>query len=239
MDYWGLKEKKGIVLDFDGTICHLFSGFDLQSTIHYLKIKLDPLGVSFDNNYDAFDVFDVIRNQLVDSKQLESAFIVADEVLRQAEMNAIETCTIIDHSAEFISILLHEGYKVGISTNNSSECVLKLICNHMLKNPTINKVSNNLVSAFKSIPVCGRVGTHPELMKPNPWSLLQVADEMDLSIKDICFIGDSLRDYEASVAADCQFIAFGPTARKKERFKTKMEERLIISDFEDLIAIVS
>ena len=43
MDYWGLKEKKGIVLDFDGTICHLFSGFDLQSTINYLKIKLDPL----------------------------------------------------------------------------------------------------------------------------------------------------------------------------------------------------
>jgi phosphoglycolate phosphatase-like HAD superfamily hydrolase len=235
MDHWGLKEKRGIVLDFDGTICHLFHGFDLLKTTDCLKMQLDPLGIIFDSSCDAFDVFEVIRNQLADSKQIQNAFKVADGIIKQAEIDAVETCTMIDYCAEFISISLKKGYKIGISTNNSRECVSKFICNQMVKSSTNNDTSNDLVYALESIPIYGRDGTHPELMKPNPWSVLNVVNEMNLSIKDVIFIGDSLRDYDASVAADCQFIAFGSTPKKKERFKTRIKEQLITASYKDLI----
>ena len=97
MDYWGLKEKKGIILDFDGTMCRLFYGFDLRDTILCLKDKMETFGVSFSSDHDAFDVFDVIQSQLDDRVRMSEAFQSADEILKRAEMSALETCLVIDH----------------------------------------------------------------------------------------------------------------------------------------------
>ncbi len=237
MDYWGLKEKKGIILDFDGTMCRLFYGFDLRDTILCLKDKMETFGVSFSSDHDAFDVFDVIQSQLDDRVRMSEAFQSADEILKRAEMSALETCLVIDHCIEFITTSLEKGYKIGISTNNSEECVSRFLSDQITSFTADKENRFDTFAILKEIPICGRLGLHPDWMKPNPWSLFQAAEEMEIAPGDLCFIGDTLRDYDASVAADIRFIPFAPTEKKRNRFKTRIRELDIVSSYRDLLKL--
>ena len=63
------------------------------------------------------------------------------------------------------------------------------------------------------------------------------AEEMEIAPGDLCFIGDTLRDYDASVAADIRFIPFAPTEKKRNRFKTRIRELDIVSSYRDLLKL--
>lgn len=58
-----------------------------------------------------------------------------------------------------ISFLIKTGFPIGIATNNSVQYVATFM-------------QKNFQSA--SIPIVGRVGFKPELMKQNAWSVLEM-----------------------------------------------------------------
>ena len=85
------------------------------------------------------------------------------------------------------------------------------------------------------IPVVGRVGDKPELMKPNAWSLLEVISKLNCCSDDVIFIGDTQRDYLCAKNVGCKFIGLAPTERKKQKLLNVISESDIVSDYYELV----
>ena len=219
-----IKPWTGIVLDFDGTMNFLFRNYDLSETIKTLNTKLQFWDVDFKTNSDAFDVFQIISKQLSqNSKARIQAYTCADTILANAEMMAVETCAIVPGFSETIRLIHEKGYKIGVSTNNSERCVRRFL--------------HRIIPEFEfEISVAGRIGNHPEWMKPNMWSIKNVAAQIGTTTKELLFVGDSASDYIASKNAMCDFVGMAATPSKKEKLLNILPEQQIVSDFYELLS---
>ena len=139
-------------------------------------------------------------------------------VLVSAEIEAVKSCELVNGVNEVIPSLKRAGYRLGVATNNSCECVSEFL---------------NLYCGVE-IPIVGRVGSSPKLMKPNPWSLVKVLQKMDCRIESALFFGDTQRDYECAINAGCKFIGVAPTERKLKRLQLIEPKIEIVSDFYEL-----
>lgn len=215
MDY------NGLVFDFDGTMCRLFKNYNLKQVVEELHDRMKRFGYDFPLDRDAFDIFEFINSQKILNKwQKVRLYEEMNGVLVSAEMEAVKSCELVNGVSEVIPSLKKSGYKVGVATNNSSECVsifLNLYC-----------------SSDVEIPIVGRVGSNPELMKPQKWSLVEVLKKMNCDIENALFFGDTQRDYECAMNAGCKFIGIAPTAKKMQRLRNIKPEIDIISDFYEL-----
>lgn len=208
-----------IVFDFDGTICHLFRKYNLKNTSVVLQETMRRYGITFSSERDAFDVFDVISAQIPEPETRRTALQMADSILSAAEDEALKICEPVNGVKEiFPQLLQNKNYSVGIATNNSERCVkafLHTICQ-------------------TDISVAGRKAQMPELMKPSPWSVLEVATKMCSDVKNIIFVGDSSNDYACARSAGCTFWGMASTAQKKERLLKFIPSDMIVSDFYEL-----
>lgn len=220
MDSQKLREY-AYIFDFDGTMCRLFSNYDLTKTAELLHIEMDTYGILFDSSCDTFDVFDTIVAQTKDGDLVRTkAFFAANSILTQAECDAVSTGEIVPGVNAVLPFLVSNGYKVGIATNNSAECVEKFMDIYM---PNID------------IPIIGRVGQSPELMKPNPWSVNTVSEELGVPTEKVIFIGDTKRDFDCSKNVNCHFIGMAPTKIKQEKLLRILPEKEIVRDFYELL----
>lgn len=215
-----LKSKKALVFDFDGTMCQLFVNYKLNDVIEKLHLEMKKYSINFSGKKDSFDVFEVINEQVTDDKIRSRALIEANMILTNAECEAVRSGKPVSGVERVIPLLFNSGLSIGISTNNSSDCVEEFIRD---KCQQIN------------IPIVGRVGERPELMKPNPWSLLRVIEEMKCKPENVIFVGDTERDYDAAINAGCIFIGMTPTERKKQRLIKVVDEKSIVTNFDELI----
>lgn len=213
-----------IVFDFDGTIAHLFKNYSLKSTVKLLQEKLKFFNIHFSLEQDAFEVFKVIELQTQkDFDKRLKAFLAVERILSDAELQAVETCELVDGVTEIIPKLMNQKYKIGIASNNSEESIKRFLERH-LPNTTI--------------PIIGRVKGKPYLMKPDPWSLNEMSSVLDCPVNKIIFVGDTYSDYLTSLNASCEFIAMATNESKKERLKSTASEHMTVSDFyefEDLL----
>lgn len=214
MDY------SGLVFDFDGTMCRLFKNYDLNSVVIELHNRLKGYGFAFPLDKDAFEVFEYINNlENLSAGQKTELYTEMNEVLTSAEIEAVSGCELVNGVREVLPLLKQSGYKLGIATNNSRECVsqfLKTYCGGL------------------NIPIVGRIGSNPELMKPNKWSLIEVIKKMNCSNENTLFFGDTLRDYECSLNAHCSFVGVAPTEKKLKRLQLIKPQIEIVSDFYEL-----
>lgn len=206
-----------MVFDFDGTMCRLFKNFDLKSTVSEIRRRMGVYGFDFPSNKDAFEIFDFIssRNSLSEERKKE-LYVEMNAVLTAAELEGVKSCEPVSGVGEVLPYLKQAGYKVGVATNNSPECVkefLKIYCGGL------------------DIPIVGRVGSQPQLMKPNKWSLTEVLKIMDCEVGDAVFFGDTQRDYECSLNAACKFVGIAPTEKKLQRLSAAAPEIDIFTDF--------
>ncbi len=210
----------GLVFDFDGTMCRLFKLYDLSSVVIELHNRMQGYGFDFPIDKDAFEIFEFINEQSnLSAKEKTKLHIEMDSILTAAEIEAVKNCELVNGVSEVLPLLKKTGYILGVATNNSHACVLeflKLYCNGL------------------DLPIVGRVGSNPELMKPNKWSLIEVLKKMNCDIKNAIFFGDTKRDYECSLCANCKFIGVAPTQKKRERLQLIKPKIEIVTDFYEL-----
>lgn len=222
MHHRRLKNRSGVILDFDGTMGFLFRDYDLSKTAGLMRDAMKKYGVKFDIGLDVFDVFGEISSQLPNDREKRiSAYTAADEILTDAESEAVETCEPINGVAEALHSLNDNGYKIGISTNNSAECVNKFL---------------QRISFYADIPIVGRNGKNPELMKPDPWSVTEAAKLMNVPLEKLIFVGDTERDYLTSVNAGCGFIGLAATEKKMSRLLKIIDKEHIAADYHELLS---
>ncbi|MEY8428681.1 HAD-IA family hydrolase [Lachnospiraceae bacterium 46-15] len=219
MDY-GKLTKKAVVLDFDGTICHLFGHYDLKAVNLELQRSLLMCGVNFEGYEDCFDAFKCINNQQLDANVMEKALITANRIIEKAECEAVNTSTEILGLTEFMEYCMEQGVRLGIASNNSPGCI------HLyLKKKSLDK----------RIPVWGRDIHNLSHLKPDPWSLNKVVEEINISKEQVLFVGDNPTDYECSLAAEVDFIAIASTEKKKKRFEKLESGCLLINNYFELL----
>ena len=85
-----------------------------------------------------------------------------------------------------------------------------------------------------AIPVVGRVGTDPSLLKPSIWSLTEVLKKMGSNLSVTVFIGDTKRDYDTAINAGCSFIGMAPTKTKYQRLAEILSCSDIVTDYYEL-----
>lgn len=213
-------DRIGLVFDFDGTMCRLFRNYDLNRTKAELHDRMYQHGYDFPLDNDPFDVFQLIGNRTdLYTEQKTELFEEMNAVLVSAELEAVQNCELVNGVTEMLPYFQAVGYQIGVATNNSPECVSEFL---------------DLYCGGLTIPIVGRVGSRPELMKPNGWSLIEVLKKMDCVVDNTLFFGDTQRDYECARNVGCRFIGVAPTEQKLKRLQHIKPEIEIVSDFFEL-----
>ncbi|TDU78136.1 HAD-IA family hydrolase [Streptomyces sp. KS 21] len=91
--------------------------------------------------------------------------------------------------------------RVAVVSDNSAECVHEYLAVHGI---------GGTVDA-----VVGRPVLRPDLMKPDPYPLLAVAETLGIEPAALVLIGDSTTDVEAARAAGVRSIGFANKPRKR------------------------
>lgn len=218
------KRIKGLVLDFDGTMCLLFQNFSLSQVSKTLSYAMKKYNIDFPEKEDAFNVFEHIQLQTQPSSKRLRALICADSILSKAELDAIDSCVPVAFLNECLSFCNNHNIPIGIATNNSASCVKKFM----------EKYCNNTF-----IHVVGRIAEEPSKMKPNPWSISEVSRNIRIPPNELLLVGDSKRDYYASQKIGCYFLGMAPTEKKYNRLCRLIPQKDIISNFKELVPILS
>lgn len=220
MDYREVK-KMTVILDFDGTICRLFEGYELRKVSCKLREEMRLMDIDFSEDNDCFEIFGAITQQTQEKSGLrEQAYLKAHKIIMEAECEAVDTGVDVIGVIEFINVLLQNEIRIGIATNNSEECVRKY-----LKNKGVSKM----------IPIVGRQALHPEYMKPNSWSLTSVLEKTCSNYDETLFIGDSLNDYFCSQNCAVKFVGMASTDKKKKRLQSIEGNIEIVENYYDIV----
>ncbi|MBN1684555.1 MAG: D-glycero-beta-D-manno-heptose 1,7-bisphosphate 7-phosphatase [Gammaproteobacteria bacterium] len=142
----------------------------------------------------------------------------------------------IPGSLEAINKLCQNGYTVTVATNQSG------IGRGIFDRATLEAIHQKMLSKVKDSG--GRIDhiyfcphspeEHCECRKPKPGLLHQIAQDYPIKISEIYFIGDALSDYQASIAAGCQF-GLVLTGKGKQTQEVLMTEN--IPTFKNLLDV--
>lgn len=220
MDSFKLKLNDIIVLDFDGTMCRLFHNYDLKETVKTLKRAMQDFDIVFDLSKGAYDIFkEIVFQTSNDLFKRKKALEISDLILTNAELDAVKTCEPINGVAEVLPYLLTKGYSIGVSTNNSKECV----------HAFLEKYCNGI-----NLPIVGRNGLKPELMKPNTWPLENIIEILEGDPLNAIFVGDTKSDFCCAKKVGCKFVGMAITKKKCEILQEILLPNQIVSNYFEL-----
>lgn len=207
---------KAVILDFDGTIFRLFTDtYDMSKTALTLCNLLKKHCIDFSPERDIFESFYAVALSEKDEKTKEEILQQVDNLVTMAEIEALSTGILTEGFDHFLKEAEKNEKTLAIASNNSVKCINKFLSDYQIK----------------KMPVLGRIGTHPELMKPHVYLLETMCTDLGLSKNEVVFIGDHPRDYQCAENFGCKFIALTPTERKKNRFMRLCPEVPLVEDF--------
>lgn len=164
-----------------------------------------------------------------------------DGVINQDSDNfirSVEEFIPLPGSLEAIARLNHAGYQVAVATNQSG--IGRGLFDLVTLNAMHDKLRRLLAAHGGRIEMIAFCPHTPDegcaCRKPRPGMYLEIAQRMDLSLKGVPVVGDSLRDLQAAqaVAAKPILVRTG----KGERTLGKGEGLNDIPVFDDLAAVV-
>jgi phosphoglycolate phosphatase len=123
--------------------------------------------------------------------------------LVRAELRAARTALPTPDADAVIRGITESGRKLAIVSNNSVQAVRDYLAVHQLE---------VYVSAISA-----RTSGDPTLMKPNRYLLEAALFDLDVSASDAIFVGDSVTDVEASIAAGMPCIGYANKPGKANR----------------------
>ncbi|MFC9243229.1 HAD family hydrolase [Streptomyces sp. NPDC057136] len=192
-----------VLFDFDGPVVDVFVGESAK------QVKTDLIALAATSEpallgklSDAHDFLEVLR--LTHEFDTEIGLEV-ERALTAAEVEAVEIAG--DPTPGAIAALeaaRASGRKVAVVSNNSAASVQAFLDRHGL--------------AGHVQAVVGRPEERPELMKPNPHSLIKAAELLGVEVTLCVLIGDSLTDIQGAHAAGCAAIGYANKAPKRDLF---------------------
>lgn len=196
-----IHAQDALLLDFDGPVCSVFSGYPAPRVAEKLRQQLAEKGhVSPSSLPSTDDPLEVLRwtasNHPILTPETED-FLTAEEKV------AVRSARPAEHAHAAMAMAKRAGCPVAIVSNNSEGAIREYLANHGIEMH---------VSA-----VLGRPYAAPELMKPNPVNIFRAAEALHVSLGACTFIGDSPTDVEASILAGVKFVGY---ARRPDRIST-------------------
>lgn len=210
------------IFDFDGTLFHLFTTFDFDNELKMLDKEFKRLGFKFPNTWNPFEAFKVANDNTNPNK--EEALIFSDRLLTDCELRYIDLGYPVKGAIRLLKYLYENNYKIAIASNNSPLAIKKFI----------DKYLNGY-----DIPVIGRIGTKPELLKPNTYMLDELLKITGSTKGEAVFFGDHPRDRECAIACGIEFIPVCPADYKMERMLKIVAEDEIAKDLDDIYNLIA
>ncbi|MFG2528133.1 HAD family hydrolase [Streptomyces sp. NPDC048516] len=189
----------GVLFDFDGPICDVFAGRPAPGVAR----ELTEVGTRHDamlggKAHGVDDPMEILR--LADQGG-EPVIRAIEESLTKAEVSAVKVAgPPVPGAVAALEAAHSSGRKVAIVSNNSTACVRAFLMQHGLR--------------YLVHEVIGRAAYRPDLMKPDPHSLLLVAAQLRVHPHNCTLIGDSVTDVEAARAAGAMSIGFANKSHK-------------------------
>jgi phosphoglycolate phosphatase-like HAD superfamily hydrolase len=169
-----------MLLDFDGPVCRLFSGYPATEVAKQLRAFLADRGASLPTEimHDG-DPLNVLRWAAFSRPDLA---LQVEDLLCAAEARAVCSAAPTPFARDVIVSAKASGRTVAIVSNNSEPAIRDYLAQH------------GLAVAF----VAGRAYGAPEKMKPNPDVIERALGELDARSASSLLIGDSVADLEAA-----------------------------------------
>lgn len=189
-----------VLLDFDGPICSVFSGYTSAEVAAALRERLGLNNTALSST----DPFDVLRLAAEDGAESAAA---AERALAKLETEAVASAEPTPGAFELINELARPERRIAVVSNNSSDAVNAFLQQHQLA---------KLITA-----VSARTDPSPSLLKPHPY-LVDRACAMTRSPAHSCvLVGDSLSDLDAATRFSVAFIGYANKPGKREAFEER------------------
>ncbi|MFE7666251.1 HAD family hydrolase [Streptomyces celluloflavus] len=189
----------GVLFDFDGPICDVFAGRPASGVARELSEVMARHDTAL--GCKAGGVDDPMEILRLAAQGGETVIRAIEESLTKAEVSAVKVAgPPVPGSVAALEAARSSGRKVAVVSNNSTACVRAFLTLHGLR---------HLVHE-----VIGRAAYRPDLMKPDPHSLLLAAARLHVPPKHCTLIGDSVTDVEAARAAGAMSIGFANKPHK-------------------------
>ncbi|MFE7611648.1 HAD family hydrolase [Streptomyces celluloflavus] len=189
----------GVLFDFDGPICDVFAGQPAPGVARELSEVMTRHDATLGGKADGVDdPMEILRLAMQGGEPLIRAI---EESLTKAEVSAVKVAgPPVPGAVAALEAAHSSGRKVAVVSNNSTACVRAFLMLHGL---------SHLVHE-----VIGRAAYRPDLMKPDPHSLLLAATRLRVHPNHCTLIGDSVTDVEAARAAGAMSIGFANKSHK-------------------------
>lgn len=182
-------ETTGILLDFDGPVCRLFSGYPASDIAEELRIFVSERASASNRFPESDDPLEILRWTGMTTPTLLPD---VEDMQVRAERCAVESAAATQGADTLISAAAPRA--MAIVSNNSASAI-----NHYLDRQGL---ASNVTS------VVGRTPTKPWLMKPCPDPVLRAAQQIGVPARACILIGDSPTDIEAARAAGAWSIGY-------------------------------
>ncbi len=198
-----LADTEALLLDFDGPICSVFAGFSARVVADQLRDLLVQGGHDIpDDVRGSKDPFDVLYYA---AKLGPDEVRFVEAAFRAHEVEAVQSAKPTAEAHALIKVWKSSGRPLAIVSNNSVAAVETYIDIHDLRT-AVDRVS-------------ARVNADLTQLKPSPYLVLSAAQALGVTPSACTFVGDSLTDVEAAVAANVRSIALANKPGKVDSFK--------------------
>lgn len=196
-----LRDKRLLLLDFDGPICSLYHGTAAAVVAAELThlVQSPALRRQLARMTDPLEVLRITSG--IDAG--ESAIV--ETALIAFELEAADSAAPTPGADALVLAAKRAGRKLGIVSNNSAGAI-----HRYLKRAQLEQHLDVIV---------GRPPGKPEVMKPSPTLLLRACVKADVSANDAAFIGDSVSDIAAARSAGMSCIGYANKPGKCQRLK--------------------
>ena len=209
-----LADVDAILLDFDGPVCGVFSGYPAHDVAADLVELLHRHGIQPPHSLAGEeDPLEILR--WAGSAGDQDMTRMVEDALCEAEARAVEVATPTPYGREVIVAARQAGLPVAIVSNNSAGAVTAYLVKHRL--------TGHVAS------VVGRAYADPARMKPNPEPIVRGAETVGTKPDRSVIVGDSVSDIEGGKAAGVRIIGFANRPSKSNPLHSAGAEVVVTS----------
>ncbi len=222
-----MPEIKGVIFDLDGTLIDSLVAYRMAFNRSVERYNLKPIDIreltDFLNQFLSLEELLINLYPSLNPEDIQEFMV---EMKNEFIALSKDYITLKPHAREVLLLLKNQGMKIGIATGRMSRGDGKW---RELKNLNIDSFVDTVVTAGETKP------------KPDPASLIKCAEELDLSLDECVFVGDSRADVIAGKSAGVKIIAVPTGVASRDQLAEEMPDFMLdtLSQLPDKIKSIS
>jgi HAD superfamily hydrolase (TIGR01509 family) len=210
-----MPEIKGVIFDLDGTLIDSLVAYRMAFNRSVERYNLKPIDIreltDFLNQFLSLEELLINLYPSLNPEDIQEFMV---EMKNEFIALSKDYITLKPHAREVLLLLKNHGMKIGIATGRMSRGDGKW---RELKNLNIDSFVDTVVTAGETKP------------KPDPASLIKCAEELDLSLDECVFVGDSRADVIAGKSAGVKIIAVPTGVASRDQLAEEMPDFMLDS----------